>query len=124
MILTHDEICQLDLERAKSHNLENPNFDFRNLGYKKGDIIYWVHVVNNPYADRIEKELKVLTIQSVYPRVITAYLPKSICYTLFYKDRENIYTDRKLAQKAFKKLKFDIVVEEENNDRNTATDND
>ena len=123
MILTHDEICRLDLERAKSQNLENPSFDFRNLGYKKGDIIYWVHVVNNLYADRTEKELKVLTIQSVYPRVITAYLPKSICYTLFYKDRDNIYTDRKLAQKAFKKLKFDIVVEEEN-DRDTATDND
>ena len=85
---THEEFCEHELKKAHDKNLPEPDFDFRNH-YEKGDVIFYVRI----FEALGEKEVKKLTIRTIYPRLMIGCEAKGCCYVVGYNERDKIFSN-------------------------------
>ena len=96
----HDEFCEWELEKAKLKGLENPDFDFRNF-YEKGQIIYYIQILNMGINT---KELKKLKIRTIYPRMIVCSEEKACCQCIDYNEKDLIFNTQRDADAVYKTI--------------------
>ena len=96
----HDEFCKWELEKAKLKGLENPDFDFRNF-YEKGQIIYYIQILNMGINT---KELKKLKIRTIYPRMIVCSEEKACCQCVDYNEKDLIFDTQRDADAVYKTI--------------------
>lgn len=94
----HDEFCEWELEKAKLNGLENPDFDFRNF-YEKGQIVYYIHILQGGINT---KELKKLKIRTIYPRMMVCDEEKSCCQCIWYGAKDLVFDALKDANTVYK----------------------
>ena len=97
----HDEFCQWELEKAKLKGVPEPEFDFRNY-YEKGQIVYFVLIMEALG----EKEVKKLTLRTIYPRMIVGSEEKACCQCIGYNDRDQIFLTPRDANAYYKSIKL------------------
>ena len=97
----HDEFCQWELEKAKLKGVPEPEFDFRNY-YEKGQIVYFVRIMEALG----EKEVKKLTLRTIYPRMIVGSEEKACCQCIGYNDRDQIFLTPRDADAYYKSIKL------------------
>lgn len=102
-MVTTDEVCEQMLQQAYKDNLENPSFDFR-LDYEKGQILYYVDY--NKICGTIE--VVQVKINSIYPRVLVAYVDGGEAYCIDYEQRDLIFEFPKDAEKKMKQMKKEL----------------
>lgn len=96
----NDEFCEWELEKAKLKGLENPDFDFRTL-YKKGQTIYFIHILRGGINT---KELKKLKIRTIYPRMMVCNEEKVCCQCIGYNERDLIFDTPRDADVVYKTI--------------------
>lgn len=96
----NDEFCEWELEKAKLKGLENPEFDFKTL-YKKGQTIYFIHILRGGINT---KELKKLKIRTIYPRMMVCNEEKACCQCICYEERDLIFDTPKDANMVYKTI--------------------
>ena len=96
----HDEFCKWEIEKAKLKGLENPDFDFRNF-YEKGQIIYYIQILNMGINT---KELKKLKIRTIYPRMIVCSEEKACCQCIDYNEKDLIFDTQRDADAVYKTI--------------------
>ena len=101
---THEETCERDLRLAAEKNLPEPEFDFRNQ-YSSGDRVHFVKVIPSLGV----KEIYVLTLRSIYPRMMIGYEEKGKCQCIGYAQRDSIFDSPKEANKYYKSIKITDV---------------
>lgn len=97
----HDEFCQWELEKAKLKGVPEPEFDFRNY-YEKGQIVYFVRIMEALG----EKEVKKLTLRTIYPRMMVGSEEKACCQCIGYNDRDQIFLTPRDADAYYKSIKL------------------
>lgn len=97
---TYEEVCQEDIQKAHDRGYEDPDFDFRS-NYQRGQIIYYVLVGRNT------KELKKLTVRTVYPRMMVCNEEKAACVCIGYKERDYIFGTPYEAKPVYDSIKLD-----------------
>ena len=100
--MTNEEVAELELQIAQEKNLEDPDFDFRNL-YRSGDTIYYVWI-NNLTGD---KQLLKLTVRTVYARSMVAWEEKGCAHMIGYTTRDWIFWDKREAEAYYKSTKVE-----------------
>lgn len=106
-MLSVEEFCEQQLQRAKDKNLPQPDFDYRSL-FSKGQNIYYVET-NELCGTKKMLELK---ITNVYPRVIIAFEDQGMAHTIGYEDVDLIFTKRSECEECYKTLRVDNKMEE------------
>ena len=101
-MMTNDECAELEKLRAQEKELEEPDFDFRNL-YHSGDIIYYVWI-NYLTGD---KQLLKLTVRTVYARSMVAWEEKGCAHMIGYTTRDWIFWDLREAEAYYKSVKVE-----------------
>lgn len=96
----HDEFCEWELEKARLKGLKDPDFDFRNF-YAKGQVIYYIHILRGLINT---KELKKLTVRTVYPRMLICNEEKVCCQCIGYDSKDLIFDTQNDANVIFKTI--------------------
>lgn len=98
-MITIDQVADKEIVNAHAKGLSEPDFDFRTQ-YYKGDKIFFLRVMPTLGI----KEILSLTVQSVFARTLTAFEPKSTCYVIPYKKRNQIFQNRAEALEQFEEI--------------------
>lgn len=107
-MLTTEEVCERELQRAHAENWPDPDFDYRNF-YTKGQIVFYVRVL-----DRLgEKEVVKVMLRSIYPRMMVGTEEKSCCHCIGYKERDLIFDTPREAQACCDSIKVSSKYAEE-----------
>lgn len=100
---TKEEVCQEMLNKAKSLNYEEPEFDFRD-DFASRDNLYFCEV------NKLFKTVKLLEVKvsTVYPRSIITYIDNGEAHIITYSDKDYVFRNRFEADEKIKEIRKEL----------------
>ena len=100
--MTHEEVCEESIRQAHEKGLPEPDFDYRNF-YTTGQVIYFIHVLKGNIKT---KQLKKLTVRTIYPRMLVCLDVGAACQCISYKDKDYIFDNMQNAQPLYDSIEL------------------